>query len=145
MLDLLLASAHHVLIFGIFGVLFGEFVAVNGTLNPATLKRIARLDLVFGILATLVLIVGFCRAVFAAKGWAYYSHNAFFWAKILAFALAGLVSIGPTLAFIRWNKAGAVPDAGALRRVKLCLHIELTLLILMPIFAAAMARGYGQF
>jgi len=145
MLDLTLACAHHVLIFVIFGILFGEMVALNSALNSATLKRLARLDLIYGITATLVIFVGFGRAIFAAKGWGYYSHNGFFWAKIATFALIAVLSIKPTLAFIRWKKSDTLPDAASLRSVRMFLHIELTLFILLPIFAAAMARGYGQF
>jgi putative membrane protein len=95
MLDLTLASAHHVLIFVIFGTLFGEMVALSGALNAATLKRVARLDLIYGIAASVVIVVGFGRAIFAAKGWSYYSHNGFFWAKIAIFALIGLLSVKP--------------------------------------------------
>jgi putative membrane protein len=145
MLDLILASAHHVLIFAIFGTLFGEMVALNGPLNAAMLKRVARLDAIYGISAALVVIVGFSRAVFAAKGWSYYSHNGFFWAKIATFALIGLISIKPTMAFLRWKASGTLPDQAALRGVRQLLHIELTLFVLLPIFAAAMARGYAEF
>jgi putative membrane protein len=145
MLDLTLACAHHLLIFVIFGTLFGEMVALNGALNAATLKRVARLDLIYGIAAALVILVGFGRAIFAAKGWSYYSHNGFFWAKIATFALIGLLSVKPTVAFMRWKKSDVLPDALALRGVRLMLHVELTLFVLLPIFAAAMARGYGQF
>ena len=53
-------------------------VALNGAIISATLKRVARLDLIYGITATLIIIVGFGRAIFAAKGWGYYSHNGFF-------------------------------------------------------------------
>jgi len=145
MLDLTLACAHHLLIFIIFGTLFGEMVALGGTLTTATLARVARLDLVYGIAASLIVIVGFGRVIFASKGWAYYSLNGFFWAKIATFALIGIVSIGPTIAFIRWRKSSILPDAEALKKTRMALHIELTLFILLPIFAAAMARGYGQF
>jgi putative membrane protein len=145
MLDLTLACAHHVLIFAIFGTLFGEMVALNGTLDAATLKRVARLDLIYGIAAALVILAGFGRAIFAAKGWSYYSHNGFFWAKIATFALIGVVSIKPTLAFRRWVNSSAPPQAAALRGVRRLLHVELTLFVLLPIFAAAMARGYGEF
>lgn len=145
MLDLTLACLHHVLIFVVFGTLFGEMVALGGTLNTAVVGRIARLDMVYGISAALIVIVGFGRAIYAAKGWGYYSHNGFFWAKIATFALIGLLSIQPTIAFIRWRKAQTLPDAMALRKVRMLLHIELTLFVLLPIFAAAMARGYGQF
>jgi putative membrane protein len=92
-----------------------------------------------------VLVIGFYRAIFAAKGWAYYSHNAFFWAKITTFVLISLLSIPPTVAFIRWRKSGLVPDDDAIRAARRYLHLELALFVLLPIFAAAMARGYGGF
>ncbi len=145
MLDLTLACAHHLLIFIIFGTLFGEIVALGGTLTAATITRVARLDLLYGITVALIIIVGFGRAIFAAKGWAFYSHNGFFWAKIATFALIGIVSIGPTIAFNRWKKSPTLPDAAALKKTRMELHIELTLFITLPIFAAALARGYGQF
>jgi putative membrane protein len=143
--DLLWAVAHHLLVFAIFGLLFAEFVVLQGTLNDAVVRRIARLDLSYGLLALLVVIVGFGRAIFAAKGWTYYSHNGFFWAKITVFAAIALLSVPPTLAFNRWTRNSTLPDAPSLRSVRRFLHFELGLFLLLPIFAAAMARGYGQF
>jgi len=89
--------------------------------------------------------VGFLRATFAAKGWSYYSHNTFFWAKLATFAVIGLLSIAPTLTFMRWRRAGESPDALAVAAVRRYLHYELGLFLLLPLFAAAMARGYGGF
>jgi putative membrane protein len=145
MLDLSLAIAHHLLIFGIFGIICAEFWAVRSGVTSATVARIASIDLWYGILAAAVIAVGFCRAIFAAKGWAYYSHNAFFWAKILSFAVIGILSVPPTLKFIRWRKSGTVPGDPDVRSVRRYLHAELALFAFLPIFAAAMARGYGEF
>jgi putative membrane protein len=145
MLDLSLAIAHHLLIFGIFGIICAEFWAVRPGLTSATVARITSIDLWYGILAAAVIVVGFCRAIFAAKGWPYYSHNAFFWAKIAAFAAIGILSLLPTVTFIRWRKSGALPGDPEIRRVRRYLHAELALFVFLPIFAAAMARGYGEF
>jgi putative membrane protein len=145
MSDLTWAIAHHVMAFGIFGLLFAEFIALNGTLNESAIRRIAALDLWYGVLAGLIVIVGFGRANFAAKGWAYYSHNGFFWAKLATFAAIALLSIPPTLAFNRWRRTATLPDAAALRSVRRYMHIELTLFVLLPMFAAAMARGFWEF
>ena len=92
-----------------------------------------------------VIVLGFSRAVFAAKGWAYYSHNGFFWAKIGCFAAIGLLSAPPTLAFMRWRKSATAPTDAAVKSVRRYLHIEVMLFALLPLFAAAMARGYGEF
>jgi len=145
MLDLLLAIGHHLLIFSIFGIICAEFWAVRPGLSSETAARIASIDLWYGILAAAVVVVGFCRAVFAAKGWGYYSHNGFFWAKLGTFAAVGLLSLPPTLSFMRWRKSALPPGDADIRRIRRYLHLELALFMLLPIFAAAMARGLGEF
>jgi putative membrane protein len=144
-LDLVLAILHHVLIFGIFGILFAEFMTLRTGISNAAAARIAAIDMWYGILAGVVLIIGFCRAIYAAKGWAYYSHNTFFWAKMATFAAIGLLSAPPTIQFIRWRRSGVTPDDAAVRSARRYLHAELGLFVLLLIFAAAMARGYGEF
>lgn len=145
MLDLAFAIGHHLLVFALFGVLFAELIAVRRGMDPAAVARIAAVDLWYGILAALILIVGFSRAVFAAKGWAYYSHNGFFWAKIATFAVIGLLSVPPTIRFIAWRREGTSPSDQAIAAVRRYLHAEVVLFALLPVFAAAMARGYGAF
>src|ERR1700675_4803182 len=145
MLDLDLAIVHHVLIFGIFGILFAEFMTVRAGMSSAAVIRIASVDLWYGILAAAVVVIGFCRAIYAAKGWAYYSHNTFFWAKMATFAAIGLLSVPPSIQFIRWRKLGAAPEDAAVRSARRYLHAELGLFVLLLVFAAAMARGYGEF
>lgn len=145
MLDLVLAIVHHILIFAIFGILFAEFMALRPGMSNATAARIASIDLWYGVLAGAVLVIGFCRAIYAAKGWAYYSHNGFFWAKMTSFAAIGLLSVPPTMQFIRWRKSGVAPDDAAVKLARRYLHAEIALFVLLLVFAAAMARGYGEF
>ena len=114
-------------------------------MDSAMVSRIASVDLWYGVLAALILIVGFSRAVFAAKGWTYYQHNSFFWAKIGTFAVVGLLSVPPTIRFIQWRKAGVGPSDDQVKSVRRYLHAEVVLFALLPMFAAAMARGYGEF
>jgi putative membrane protein len=103
--DLLFAIAHHVLVFSIAGVLAFELGAVRRGLTGPDAIRLARADRWYGILAAAIVLVGFARAAHAAKGWGYYSHNWIFWAKIGAFAVVGLLSITPTLRYLRWSRA----------------------------------------
>ncbi len=144
MLDLHLAIAHHLLVFCLFGVLFAELVGVRPDMSEADARRIARIDLWYGVLAGLIVVVGFARAVFAAKGWDYYSHNAFFWSKIGTFAAIGVLSVPPTVAYIRWRRAGAAPSDRQIVSVRWLLWAQMMLFALVLVFAAAMARGYGQ-
>jgi putative membrane protein len=145
MLDLVLAIAHHILVFSLFGVLFAELVMVREGVDLATVARVGRIDLMYGVLAGLIIAVGFSRAIFAAKGWAYYSHNLFFHLKVGTFVVIGLLSIPPTVAYIRWRRAGAAPSDAQVTGVRRWLWAEMGLFALLPAFAAAMARGYGEF
>ena len=147
-LDLILAILHHLSIFALFGVLVAELLLIRKDMGGGDIRRIAGIDIWYGLLAGVILVVGFSRAIFAAKGWAYYSHNLMFHAKIGAFIAIGLLSIWPTIEIIKWRRAikldaGALPSAGRIGLVRRLLWAEMVLFALLPIFAAAMARGFG--
>ncbi len=144
MFDLSLAIGHHLLIFALFGVLAAELVLVRPNLDSSTLSRTARIDLWYGILAGAIVIVGFTRAIFAAKGWAYYEHNTFFWAKIGTFVLIAVLSVPPTLSYLRWQRSGSVPTDAEIAAARRFLWVEVILFAFLPVFAAAMARGFGE-
>lgn len=143
-LDLVLAIAHHLLVFALFGILAVEFASVRPGMSAAAAGRVAAVDLGYGALAALVLVVGFGRAIFAAKGWAYYGRNEFFWAKVTTFVLIGLLSVPPTLRFVALRREKRAPTGGEVRVVRRWLWAEVALFALLPVFAAAMARGYGM-
>ena len=147
--DLVLAVAHHLLVFMLAGVLAFEIGTISMNMKRDEILRVSRVDNWYGILAGVIIIVGFIRADVAAKGWAYYSVNVFFWAKIATFLLIGLLSIIPTVAIIRWRRAlktdaAFAPPADAIGNVRRYLWAEAVLFLLLPVFAAAMARGYGE-
>ncbi len=147
--DLLLAALHHLLVFGLAAMLVAEAVLLRGPLDNAGIARLARIDGGYGACAGLLLVVGLCRLWFGAKGLDFYLHNPWFHAKLGAFVLTGLLSILPTLRFLRWRKAvqanaGFRPDAAELARIRSVLRLQLLLLAAIFVLAAAMAR-YGGF
>lgn len=148
MTDYAFAIAHHLLVFALAGIIAFEIAAIRPNLTAPDLLRIARVDLWYGIIAGAIVIVGFSRAIFAAKGWDYYSHNWMFWSKIGTFALIGLLSIVPTISIFRWRKSvlqpGFVIPPKEFRHVRGHLYLEAALFPLLLIFAAGMARGYGM-
>lgn len=145
--DLLLAIAHHLLIFILFAILVVELVWLKRDVSRDGLRRLARVDMAFGIVAGLVVVVGVSRVFFGLKGYEYYALSHSFWAKMAAFVAVGLLSIQPTRRIIEWNRKatrepGFLPSAAEIAAVRRYLHIEATIFLLIPIFAAAMARGY---
>jgi len=68
--------------------------------------------------------------------------------KLALFIVVGLLSILPTMQFLGWRKAlkeGRAPvlDDAKRRSIRRVIHIELTLLFLIMLCAALMARGIG--
>ena len=145
MRDLVLAILHHVIVFSLVAVVFAELTTVRRGMDAAAVTRVAALDTWYGVLAGLILVVGFSRVGFAAKGWHYYEHNAYFWAKIATFAMIGMLSIPPTLSYLRWRRAGILPTNEMVAYVRRFLLAEVLLFVPLLGFAAAMARGYGEF
>jgi putative membrane protein len=79
LLDLVLAVAHHLLVFGLFGVLMAEFVIVRPGITKVMVERVTAIDLWYGVLAGLILAVGFGRAIFAAKGSPIFAQKKALW------------------------------------------------------------------
>ena len=146
--DLLLAIAHHLLIFTIAAILAIEFAMIRPGIDPKQIKRVAKFDLGYGIAAGLLVVVGFSRVYYGIKGPDFYLQNPVFWAKIAVFAIVGLLSILPTLRLLAWRRMAEgdlafVPPAGEMAMVRRFLTMEVHVFVLIPILAAAMARGYG--
>jgi len=148
MLDVLLAYAHHLAVFGLVGLLFAEFVLVRPGLSGPRLMQVSGIDRAYGSFAVLVIVAGVLRVFFGAAGPGFYFTNPVFWTKIALFVLVGLLSLRPTFSVLSWRKAAmadeaySVPD-DEIRGVRRWIHIELFVLALIPLAAAAMARGVG--
>jgi putative membrane protein len=149
MTDLVLAIVHHLIVFGIASALAAELALMRpAAMSPQTVRLLGRFDAAYGVMALAILIVGFLRVKYGAKGAEFYMHNPMFWAKIAAFAAVGLISIKPTLRILAWQKRAkadaafvpALDEVSALRRTML---LEIHVFALIPIFAAMMARGVG--
>ncbi len=148
MVDLLLAIVHHLLAFGIAAAITAQLVLVRPGMQPPAVQLAARYDIALGLMSLSLVVIGFSRVFFGAKGAAFYLHNHVFWTKVVLFAIVGLLSIKPTRAFLRWRKAqsadaGFAPEDVEIRAIRKRLMAEIHLFALLPIAAAAMARGYG--
>ncbi len=145
----LFAFLHHLAFVSVMAILALEMVLVRDELTLERAHKLIRFDLAYGVLAGVVLVVGFMRAVYFEKGWEYYQHSIPFLIKMTLFLAVGLLSIIPTVEFFSWRKlvaAGQVPvlNADKKRRLSAILHAELVGLSLMLLCAALMARGVGQ-
>jgi putative membrane protein len=135
-----MAFLHHVAAFALVAALVVEFVVIRDELSPRTARRLARADLVVGLSAGVLLVVGLLRVFYFEKGSAFYLHNSAFIAKMVLFVLVALLSIYPTLKFLAWRKG---IDPTAVPKIRRLLHLELVGVVLILLCAALMARGIG--
>jgi putative membrane protein len=143
-----MAFLHHLAAFTVVAALAVEVALFKPPLTLGQARRLLGTDIVFGVSAGVVLVIGLLRVMYFEKGPAYYWHDAFFLTKFAAFLAAALISIYPTATFLSWRgslRAGAVPEiaASSIRRVRLCLMLELTAIVVILACAAFMARGIG--
>jgi putative membrane protein len=144
------AFLHHIAAFALVAGLAVEIALMRGEPGPERIRRLARADMVVGISATFLFLVGLARVFHFEKGAVYYFHNWAFIGKLSFFLLAALLSIYPTVKLISWSRAlkrGETPsiDAATLRKVRMVIHLELTAVLPIVLFAAMMARGIGVF
>jgi len=146
----LFAFMHHLAAFTVMGALVTEHVLFAPTIGASEARKLQRIDLAYGVAALVLVAVGLARVFYFEKGAYYYFHDGWFVCKLTLFAVVGLSSIYPTMVFLSWKKsvsAGAPPaiEPSQVRRVRLCLRVELTAVVGILLAAALMARGYGYF
>lgn len=143
-----LAFLHHAAAFVVVAMLAVELVVLKNEITLGSARSLLRIDAAYGIAALVLIVVGFLRVFYTEKGSAYYFASGTFLTKIVLFAIVGILSIYPTLTLLRWRgalKAGEVPVLApeVRRKLRLHVHVELTLLFVIMLMAAMMARGIG--
>ncbi len=147
-LDAILAYAHFISIILVVSTVITEAVLCWPGLTTEWAQRLGRIDLLYLVAAILALASGLLRLFFGVKGAAFYVNNPVFWVKMGLFIVAGLISIIPTLRFIRWSKALRNNTITAISNSELAstariIYLELVLLALIPLMATLMSRGFG--
>jgi putative membrane protein len=142
----LFAFLHHLCAFTLVSAVAIEFAMIRQDLTVASARRLLKTDMIYGIAAGALLVIGLLRVFFFEKGAAYYFHSHAFLLKLSLFVVVGLLSIIPTMEFLSWRKAvtaGQAPaiDARKLRRVTTVIHVELFAIVVILLCAAIMARG----
>lgn len=143
------AYLHYLSIFVLFALLVLEHRLFRLPLDLERARSLIVVDIAYGACAGVVLLTGAARVLWFAKGADYYLHNSLFHAKIGLFVLVALLSILPTMTFLNWRndlKADRIPQISArqCKLVTMTIRLELLVLLILPLLATLMARGYGM-
>ena len=136
------AFLHFLSAFGLVSTVILERVLFKPSLSSEEVKRLAKIDGLYGLSAITVLIVGFLRVFYFEKGSAFYFSNPMFHIKLTVFIIIGLLSIYPTVKLFRWSKTkeDVTIDPDVFKRITRALNIELVLLVFLMLSASLMAR-----
>lgn len=145
-LEIFLRYLHFISIFAIVGSLVSEHLLLKKSMTRAELVRLARIDAIYGMAAVTLLAAGLTLWLGGVgKPTEFYSKNWIFHIKITLFAVIGILSVYPTIFFIK-NRKGhhedvvSIPDS-----IFWMLRFELLLLFIIPLLAGLMAKGVGFF
>jgi putative membrane protein len=144
-MPIVVAWIHYVSVMLLIASLLGEHLLLKQQLTAAEARAVQRLDIIYGASATLVLVTGVMR-MYLEKGTTYYLQSGPFHALLGLFILAAVLSIYPTAVFLRWRAdtragRGQQLEPGRFKRIQMILRVEMTLMLLAPLFATWMAHG----
>ena len=142
--EIALRYLHFISIFAIVGTLVSEHMLLRPAMTRREIGKLARIDAVYGMAALTLLAAGLTLWLGGfSKPTEFYSRNWIFHIKISLFLMIGLLSIYPTIFFIKQRKGSQEESVNVPKSVFMLLRLELTLLVIIPLLAGLMARGIG--
>ena len=116
-------------------------------MNATIVNRLVTVDRIYGIAAGAVFATGLLRIYLGTKGSGWYWGNWLLHVKLGLFVAVALLSIRPTLRFIRWQKdlksTGTLPPEEEVRRTRKMVMVQAHIIPLIPLAAVFLARGFG--
>lgn len=142
--ELLLRYIHFISIFAIIGSLVAEHLLLKETMSRSEIARLAKIDSVYGMAAVILLAAGLTLWLGSfGKAAEFYTRNRIFQLKLGLFALVGILSIYPTVFFIKQRKGNPDEVIDVPSKITWAIRIELALLAVLPLLAGLMSRGIG--
>ena len=147
-MNCIMAFLHHLIAFTLVATLFYEWLLIRKPITIEHAQSLITTDRIYGISAILLLIIGGLRLFYFEKGSQYYFHSAPFIIKLILFAAVGILSIYPTITFLRWQKTlnqqqTPVINEKTLHMLQRLIIIEVICITGILRSAAMAAKGIG--
>lgn len=142
--EILVRYVHFIALFVWIGALTSEHLLLKPQMSRAEIARLARIDAVYGLSAVLVVAAGLTLWFGVGKPADFYSSNWIFHTKVGLAIIVGLLSIYPTVFFIKNRKGQEDEKIDIPSNVKLLIRVQLTLMLIIPLLATLMAKGIGM-
>jgi putative membrane protein len=130
------------------GLLLTEYWLGRRLPDRTQARLLGQVDVGYFLALIASLATGLARLFYFGQDPDYYADNRLFWLKITLFIAIGLVAVGPSLQYIRWNREARsapvfTPLIRDVDRVRASIAFGLGLWLILPLLATLIARGYG--
>ncbi|MCP4442862.1 MAG: DUF2214 family protein [Aureispira sp.] len=143
--ELIVRYLHFIGIFVMMSTIVGEHLLLKKEMTRQEIKRLSAIDGIYGLSAMVVIGAGLSLWFWVGKPSVFYTKNWIFHTKMTLVITAALLSIYPTVYFLRNWKGDPTEIVQIPNAIKWVVRIELLLLFLAPLCAVFMARGIGFF
>lgn len=142
--EIFLRYIHFISILFITATLAAEYVLVKEKLTRQEISRISFIDLIYGLAAIVVFVAGLTLWLGGfGKPTEWYSKNWIFHLKLTLLVIIGLISIYPTIFFLKNRKGDKDELVSIPKSIRIVIGFELALLAVIPILGGLMAKGIG--
>lgn len=144
-MDYVIRYGHYLAFLVLFASLVSEHLLTARTIDGRQARKLARIDMIYGVSAVLVIITGLLLVVGHGfgKGLDYYLKNGLFHAKVTVFVLIAGLSVWPTMFFLRHRHAADAEVISVPRAVVMLQRVQLLLVLVLPLLGLLLARGVG--
>lgn len=142
-MDILFRYLHFLSFILLCGSLMAENLLIRKSMTRRELATLARVDGLFGMSAMTALGAGLLLWFAYGKGFAFYAKNPVFHAKLTLFLIVGLLSIRPTVFFLKQRKGNPSDTVPVPPAVLNLVRIELIVALAIPLLAVMMVKGIG--
>ena len=142
---ILIRYLHFISILAVVSTVIAEHLLLKNAMTREEVRRVSIIDAIYGVSALSVVVIGLNLWFFVGKPAEYYSSNWVFHLKVGLFLIVGLLSIIPTLFFIKNRKGNPKETIALPKHIKWLIRIELLILFVLPLLASMMAHGVGAF
>lgn len=142
--EIVLRYLHFLSILAIAGTLTAELTLLKPHLTRKEIGRIAAVDGIYGLFSIVLLAAGLTLWLGSyTKPSVYYTNNWIFLTKLGLVGAVGILSIYPTIFFLRNRKGNPDEITPIPNAVIWSVRIEVVLLAVVPLLAGLMSRGIG--
>jgi len=147
--DILIKYVHILSFMVVFTVLFMEMIFVKSQSAVSDLVRVRRYQNILLLFLGFTLLSGLIKLVTMGEHAAIYMKNGVFHLKVTLFLLITILTFIPYRFFRNISAepagAGSPQEVPVPRSVRLIVHIQMILLVLLPLLGVMMVRGIGYF